>query len=100
MWFNPCAFMAAPGQFGSEGRNALIGPRVDDLDFSVLKVIPLRSEARVIQLRAEAFNIINHPNFDLPNNNFDSSTVGQVQTANAYGSRPPRQIQLGVKFIF
>jgi hypothetical protein len=99
-WYNPCAFAAAPGQFGNEGRNALIGPRFDDLDFTILKEIPLRSDAQSIQLRGEFFNILNHPNFDLPVNNFDSSSVGAIQTANAYGGRPPRQIQLAAKFIF
>lgn len=100
MWYNPCAFMAAPNQFGSEGRDALIGPRVDNLDFTLLREFPLRSEARLIQLRGEFFNIFNHPQFDLPVNNFDSASVGQIQTANAYGTRPPRQIQLGIKFIY
>jgi hypothetical protein len=65
-----------------------------------LKEIPLRSDAQSIQLRGEFFNILNHPNFDLPVNNFDSSSVGAIQTANAYGGRPPRQIQLAAKFIF
>jgi hypothetical protein len=100
MWFNPCAFKAAPGQFGDESRDALIGPRIDDLDFTVLREIPLHGEASSLQLRGEFFNIFNHPNFDLPVNNFDSSSVGQIQTANAYGTRPPRQIQLGVKVLF
>ena len=100
MWFNPCAFVAAPNAFGDEGRDSLIGPRFDDLDFTVLKEVPFKTESRLLQLRLEVFNILNHPNFDLPNNSFDSSTFGQLLTANAYGSRPPRQIQLGAKFIF
>jgi hypothetical protein len=99
-WFNPCAFMAAPGQFGDEGREGLIGPRIDDLDFTLLREIPLGSEDRRLQLRGEFFNVFNHPLFDLPNNNFDSSNVGQIQSSNAYGTRPPRQIQLGIKFIY
>ena len=53
-----------------------------------------------LQFRAEFFNIANHPHFDLPNTNFDSAAFGQIQTANAYGTRPPRQIQLGLKYIF
>jgi hypothetical protein len=57
-------------------------------------------EQRRVQLRAEAFNLFNHPNFDLPNHNFDAKTFGFIQSANAYGGRPPRQIQVGVKVIF
>lgn len=98
-WFNTCAFVADPGQFGDEGRDALLGPPYENLDFSLLKDV-VWTESRRIQFRAEVFNIFNHPNFDLPNNSFDSKTFGQIQSANAYGGRPPRQIQLGVKIIF
>ncbi len=100
-WFNPCAFAAPAGPaFGNLGRNTLIGPNFRDVDFSLAKDIPLSSEARKLQFRAEVFNIFNRPNFDLPNVNFDAGTFGQVLSANAFGGKPPRQIQLGLKFIF
>lgn len=100
-WFNPCAFAspAAPA-FGSAGRNSVIGPPFGDVDFSLHKEIPLRSEAHHLELRFEFFNLFNHPNFDLPDNIFDSPAFGAVQSANAYGNKPPRQIQLGLKFVF
>lgn len=99
-WFNPCAFAAAPGRFGNAGRNALIGPGLANLDFILLKDFPFDGERRRLQLRFEFFNLFNHPNFDLPDRVFDSPTFGRVLSANAYGSRPPRQIQLGLKYIF
>ena len=99
-WFNPCAFVAAPGAFGDEGRNSNIGPEFKDLDFSLLKNVHLGSESRFLQIRFEFFNLFNHPNFDLPSTNFDSSNFGALQSSNAYGGRPPRQIQLGVKYVF
>jgi len=99
-WFNPCAFAAAPGRFGNAGRNILIGPDFKDVDFSVLKEMRLGSESHLLQFRAEFFNIFNHPNFDLPSGNFDGSAFGALQSANAFGGRPPRQVQLGVKFMF
>jgi hypothetical protein len=110
-WFNPCAFVAgAPGTFGDVGRNTLIGPDFRDVDFSLSKEFPLSSEIRKFQFRAEVFNIFNRPNFDIPNPNFDAGTplfaggpgnlAGVVQSANAFGGKPPRQIQLGLKFIF
>jgi Carboxypeptidase regulatory-like domain/TonB dependent receptor len=98
-FFNTCAFAAAPGQFGNAGRDNLLGPGYDDLDFSVLKDVVF-TEKRRLQFRFEVFNIFNHPNFDLPNNNFDSKTFGQILSENEYGGRPPRQIQLGLKVIF
>jgi outer membrane receptor protein involved in Fe transport len=99
-WFNPCAFAAAPGKFGSAGRNFLIGPDYKDVDFSVLRDIHLGRESRLLQFRAEFFNLFNHPNFDLPSSNFDGNAFGALQSANAFGGRPPRQVQLGLKFLF
>jgi hypothetical protein len=99
MWFNPCAFIAAPGTFGNNGRDNLLGPAYYNLDFSLLKDFSITERQR-LQFRAEAFNLLNHPLFDLPTNNFDSANFGKILSANAYGTRPPRQIQLGLKYIF
>jgi len=100
-WFNGCAFVQpAAGQFGDLGRNTMTGPGLTNLDFSMYKNIILRKETRRLQLRGEVFNLFNHPNFDLPNHVFGDPTFGQVLSANAYGNRPPRQIQLGVKYVF
>jgi len=102
-WFNPCAFASPPAsiaRFGTAGRNDITGPPLDNLDFSLLKEFPLRNEARRIQLRFEFFNLLNRPNFDLPNNDIDAPTFAAIQSANAYGNKPPRQIQLGLKFVF
>ena len=57
----------APGSFhfGSLGRNALIGPGYQNLDFSVFKTTKITENIK-LQLRAEVFNILNHPNFASP----------------------------------
>jgi len=60
----------------------------------------LRPESHRLQLRAEVFNLFNHPSFDLPIHVFESPNFGQVLSENAYGNKPPRQIQMGVKYIF
>ena len=44
--------------------------------------------------------MLNHPNFDIPNHVFGGPTFGEVLSANAYGNKPPRQIQLGMKYVF
>lgn len=51
--------------FGSLGRNSLIGPGYRNVDFSVFKTTRL-TERVSLQLRAEMFNILNHPNFSSP----------------------------------
>jgi len=100
-WFNPCAFdTPKPGRFGNAGRNNVIGPGVRNLDFSLSRSIPLRNGGRRLQLRAESFNLVNHPNFDIPNRTFDAPTFAMVLSANAYGNKPPRQTQLGFRYVF
>jgi hypothetical protein len=105
-WFNPCAF-AEPALtqfslpvFGTAARNILTGPAFSNLDYSLSRTIPLPTENRRLQIRGEFFNLTNHPNFDIPNHVFGSPTFGQVLSANAYGNKPPRQIQLALKYIF
>ncbi len=67
----PCTLdgggVCIPGtyHFGSLGRNSLIGPGYKNVDFSVFKTTKL-AEHLNLQLRAEIFNILNHPNFSSP----------------------------------
>jgi hypothetical protein len=51
--------------FGSEGRNSLLGPSFKEFNFSVFKDTAL-GEHVTMTLRAEFFNIFNHPNFSNP----------------------------------
>jgi hypothetical protein len=106
-WFNPCAF-AEPALnpdtglpvFGTAGRNILTGPALSNLDLSLSRTIQFRSESHRLQIRGEFFNMTNHPNWDIPDRLFGSPNFGQVLSANAYGNKPPRQIQVGLKYIF
>jgi hypothetical protein len=94
-WFNPAAFSnPASGQFGNVGRNTLTGPSAVGIDFSLFKNFPFNDRSK-IQFRAEAFNLINHPNFGGLSTTYDGSSPGQLTTAQA-----GRQIQLALKFLF
>jgi len=94
-WFNTTAFsFPARGTFGSAGRNILDGPGYQNVNFSLLKNTSI-SEGLNLQLRAEFFNLFNHPNFDLPDNFLGSPTFGTISSA-----RDPRHIQFGVKLLF
>jgi hypothetical protein len=103
-WFNPCAFDSPQNPLlGTEGRNVLIGPGLNNLDFSLFKDFPFRHEGRKLQVRGELFNLFNIPHFDIPGTpgrTFGVSSLGTVQSANAYGNRPPRQVQLGLRYVF
>jgi hypothetical protein len=94
-WFNQSAFaFPAPGTFGNAGRNILDGPGFTNVNASLVKNTAL-SERFNLQLRAEAFNLFNHPNFNLPDNFLGSPTFGQITSA-----RDPRHIQFGAKLLF
>ena len=94
-WFNTAAFsMPAFGTFGNAGRNILEGPGYQNVNLALLKQVPLPGRAR-LQLRAEAFNLLNRTNFDLPDNYFGSPTFGQILSAGS-----PRHVQFGARVMF
>jgi len=102
-WFNPCAFvLPRSDRFGTEGRNVLTGPGMNNLDFSVFKSFHVRKEKNLLQLRAEIFNLFNHPMFDIPISGrlFGGAAFGRITSVNFYGNRPPRQVQLGFRYLF
>jgi hypothetical protein len=82
------------GQFGNEGRNVVRGPGIADVDLSLFKYFNI-DESRRVQFRAECFNLLNHPNFGLPENDLESPAFGQILQAG-----PPRLLQLALKFVF
>jgi hypothetical protein len=93
---NPAAFAyPAPGNFGNEGRNVLVGPDYFTWDFSTFKVFPIREQTH-LEFRGEFFNFTNHSNFALPNNVFGDTNFGQITATNSN----PRDIQLALRLVF
>jgi hypothetical protein len=101
-WFNTAAFSnPAAGTWGNSGRNILEGPGTKNIDFSVFKNTHL-AESKILQLRAEFFNLFNTPQFNNPGATVGSATFGVVSSA---GSEPifqrlERQVQLAGKITF
>jgi hypothetical protein len=94
-WFNTDAFQEAPeGTFGNSGRNIVIGPPINNLDFSVFKVTSI-TERTEIEFRAEMFNILNHSQFMNPVSDISNPAFGQITSA-----RDAREIQFGLKLRF
>lgn len=102
-WFNPEAFVAPPlnsGFYGNLGRNSLTGPDLVTWDFSLLKAIPLSERLR-LQLRVEAFNLLNKTNFNTPNlitftPSGPSPTAGLITST----STAARQLQFALKILW
>lgn len=84
---------------GSLGRNTFRGPAIYNTDLSVFKNTAITEKTK-IQLGLEFFNLFNHPNFTVPNNNVDfndpNNGFGEIKN-NAY---PGRVVQYRLKFIF
>jgi hypothetical protein len=94
-WFNTAAFAIPPfGSFGDAGRNILDGPGYQNINLGLLKHIAIGGDMR-LQLRAEAFNLFNHSNFNLPDAYVGSPTFGRIVSADS-----PRRCQFGVKLLF
>jgi outer membrane receptor protein involved in Fe transport len=106
--------------FGTLGRNALLGPNFRQFDFSIFKDTSL-TERLKMQLRFEAYNLFNHPNFanpylptfiaDAAPNGFNANgtsagalrltATGDVGIGYPFlGSGGPRGLQLAAKFTF
>jgi hypothetical protein len=131
----PCTFTAGgdgseascvPGtrHFGNLRRNSLKGPSFKEFNFSIFKNTALGEKVN-FQLRAEFFNLLNHPNFSspiLPNFIADPGTpntdpaagplgrqlgfypltaTGDVGIGNPFlGGGGPRGVQFAAKFTF
>jgi hypothetical protein len=106
--------------FGNEGRNSLVGPNFRQFDFSIFKKTQL-AERLNMELRFEAYNFFNHPNFASPlypgflaaadfngigttgrSSGFYPLTVtGDVGIGYPFlGGGGPRSMQLAVHFTF
>ena len=82
------------GQFGNAGRNIARGPSYANVDVSLVRTFALARSVR-LQVRAECFNVANHPNFGIPVADLNSANFGRILTAG-----PPRLMQFGAKLMF
>jgi hypothetical protein len=96
-WFNPaCVTIPTdPSQpFGNAPRNSVRGPGYWTVDLAVSKYLPLSGAAR-LQLRLEAFNLVNRRIFAAPNAVRSAAQFGTITA-----TYDPRQVQLGAKVLW
>jgi hypothetical protein len=94
-WFNTSAFqLAALGTFGNCGRNTVTAPGTNNWDLSFFKKTPI-TERATVELRAEFFNIWNHPQFGIPVYDPTTTAFGSINSV-----RAARQIQFALKLLF
>jgi hypothetical protein len=93
-WFNTSAFAIAPAfTVGSASRNPVRGPSYRDVDFALIRKVPIHKTA--IEVRAEVFNLLNTVNLGAPNAVAGAANFGTITTA-----LDPRVVQLAVKYLF
>jgi hypothetical protein len=110
-WFNVQAFaLQSQYTFGNLGRNTVIGPPLFSVDSSIKKDMTLNERLK-LQLRLDAFNSFNHPNFGSPNNGLSSDhldansapipgsgSFGTITSLNSNVSM--RELQASLKLVF
>ena len=112
-WFDVTAYQLPPyidpsnarpvRQFGSAGIGTVYGARLFSFDTTLQKTYEL-TERMKLRLRAQAYNIFNHPILGNPDLEVTNSTFGQVRASQTTGTGAagytPRSLQVGARFEF
>ncbi|MBA2355606.1 MAG: TonB-dependent receptor [Acidobacteria bacterium] len=93
-WYDPSQFSQPGNAWGNSGRNAFRGPSNWNLDFSLFRAFPIGS--RRLELRAESQNVFNHAQWANPVTGLTDLNFMRIRTL----ARPPRTVQLGLRFQF
>jgi len=105
---NPNAFVDVESGLGNAPRNFARGFDAVQLDTAIRREFSIHERWK-LQFRAEAFNVLNHPNFGNVQGGFGSSNFGQATTTLAsslgvlsplYQMGGPRSMQFALRINF
>lgn len=95
--------------FSPQNRNTFRGPHYFNMDMSLFREFKIYERAK-LAFGIQAFNVLNHPNFGLPDATLGDSTFGQVTGTAGTPTSPygvglgfdssPRSVQLTGKIVF
>ena len=95
-YLNPAAFAyPAPGAYGTSPARGFEGPGMWNVNTALARVVPVGG-GRTLELRVEAFNLLNHFNWGDPATNLDAGTFGRITTQ----AGDSRIMQFAVKYGF
>jgi hypothetical protein len=105
-WFDTACFVSptdTTGTYGDAGRGIIRGPGSFNIDASLIKNTKIGRATT--EIRIEAFNVLNHPQFANPNTTIGNAAVGTISAMLSSPScslcgTTERQVQLGVKVRF
>ena len=84
-------------RFGNSGRNPIRGPGFWNIDFGLFKTVKIADRVDV-QFRAEAINVLNHPNFANPGGDISNAgTFGFITQTTGTGER---NLRFGLRIAF
>jgi len=84
-------------RFGNSPRNNIRGPSFWNVDLGLFRTFGLPGSVNM-QIRLEALNALNHPNFSNPGNNVsDAGTFGFITSTTGVGER---NLRFGVRVSF
>jgi hypothetical protein len=95
---NPAAFALVPTgvyAYGTAGRNLITGPHLFTTDLSLFKNFNIVERLR-FELRLEAFNVTNSPEFSNPSATFGTATFGTITST----SIENRDVQIGARLVW
>ena len=95
-YLNRAAFaQPAAGTLGNHTRNSIEGPAFWTIDIALSRRIAIVNR-QALELRVEAFNLLNNFNWGNPVTNFNAATFGRILSQ----SGDPRIMQFGIKYDF
>ena len=95
-YLNRAAFaQPALGTFGDLERNSIKGPAFWTINMALSKVVRFAA-SQTVEVRLEAFNLLNHFNWGNPGTNLNVASFGRVQAS----AGDPRIMQFGIKYGF
>jgi hypothetical protein len=97
-WFDVSSYAPETGaRFGSGGRNNIRGPGFFETDLSIFRRFSITEQVK-FEIRAEALNATNHPNFANPAADITGANFGFITST--YGTNQSRQWRFGARVSF
>ncbi len=97
-WFDTSVFsLPAPNTFGNIKRNGLLdGPAYVNLDASLAKWFTFQRDVKA-EVRIDAFNVTNRPQFQNPNGELGNANFGRITTTQP---NTERTVRFAVRLVF
>jgi hypothetical protein len=102
-WINAASLTLPPNNTGTwptEGVGMFVGPGTQAVSLSLFKAVPIKERVRA-QIGAAATNVLNHPNYGIPNTQLGTPGFGTINSLQGGGEGSgPRSLQLTARLTF